>query len=361
MLTYSDYFTSIPAVDTFFAGANTYTGFQGEYENLLSEDSFEKIYVIKGGSGTGKSTLIRKCQREAERMGLSVTTLLCSSDPKSLDGIIIKNEEKQIAIIDGTPPHTLEPTYPGACGEIINTGDFWDSSFLEKRKNEIAAHTKEKNAAYKTAYNYLSAAGNIFRLSQRLAAHYIDTEKMERAVERICASFGKGKEKGKISYRRTCAVSMRGAVRLASFENAKAVFSVADRAYISPRFYSCLTEKLTAKGFDAFVSESPFGGIAEVYIPSVDASFVPYREDIEYTKEINLRRFADSEKMSEVKQKRIFASKCMSCVMDGALESLAIAREHHFALENIYKEAMDFSGLDTLCDSLCRSILKRFS
>ena len=89
MLTYSDYFTSIPAADTFFAGANTYEGFRGEYENLLCEDTFEKIYIIKGGSGTGKSTLIKKCKSKASAIGCDITTLLCSSDPKSLDGIII--------------------------------------------------------------------------------------------------------------------------------------------------------------------------------------------------------------------------------------------------------------------------------
>jgi hypothetical protein len=361
MLTYSDYFTPIPATDTFFAGANTYEGFRGEYENLLSEDSFEKIYIIKGGSGTGKSTLIKKCKSRAAEAGCRVTTLLCSSDPKSLDGVIMKKGEKQIAIIDGTPPHTREPVYPGACGEIVNTGDFWDSSVLEKRKAEIAGYTKEKGKAYKTAYNYLSAAGNVFRLSQRLASHYIEKEKMESAVERICHALGKGTGSGRVFYRRTCAVSMRGAVRLTSLEGAKTVFGVLDRSYISPIFFACLKEKLTASGLDIFVSESPIGGISEIYVPRHDVAFVPYREEGEYTKVINMRRFADSQGLGEVKQKRIFASKCMSCVIDGALESLSLAREHHFALEEIYKDAMDFEGLDSLCDSLSLSILKRFS
>lgn len=361
MLTYSDYFISIPAKGAFFAGANTYEGFRSDYENLLSEDTFEKVYVIKGGSGTGKSTLMRKCLEGAEGKGCETIRILCSSDPESLDGVILKKEEKQIAIIDGTAPHILDPRYPGACGEIINTGDYWDCAYLEKRKYEIIKHTKEKSKAYAAAYNYLSALGNVFRLSQKLSDYYTDYEKMERAAERICATLKKSRGEGKITYRRTLAVSMRGAVRLTSFESAKDLFAVSDRAYLSPKFYSCLLEKLCEKGFDVQVSQSPIGGIAELYVPEADCAFVPYREGVSYMKEINLRRFADSEKMAEVKQKRIFASKCMSSLMEGALESLALAREHHFSLEEIYKNAMDFSGLDTLCDTLSHSILKRFS
>ena len=60
----------------------------------------------------------------------------CSSDPNSLDGIIIN--DLKIALIDGTAPHTLEPKYAGAVEMIINIGDFFDEKRLILQKNEIS-------------------------------------------------------------------------------------------------------------------------------------------------------------------------------------------------------------------------------
>ena len=111
MLTYSDYFETKEAGNSYFAGANTPNGFEGEYENHISEDSFEKVYMIKGGSGTGKSTLIRRAAETGMRIGGEITYLLCSSDPDSLDGALIRKGERQIAVIDATAPHTMDPRY----------------------------------------------------------------------------------------------------------------------------------------------------------------------------------------------------------------------------------------------------------
>ncbi|MBE6588439.1 MAG: hypothetical protein E7647_08540 [Ruminococcaceae bacterium] len=359
MLTYQDYFAPISAQNTFFAGANTADGFFAEYKNLLSEDVFEKIYIIKGGSGTGKSTLMRRAADIAEKKGWHTMYLLCSSDPESLDGVIIENKGRRIAIIDGTAPHTCDPQYPGACGEIVNTGDFWRSQILEAQKEDISLLVKEKKEAYAAAYRYLSAAGDVFSLQQRLCGHCLEREKMESAAERLASSFKNGKGDGRITYRRTLAVSMKGAVRLTSFEEAENLFGVCDCAFISPEFYKSLLQALLLRNFDVTVSLSPIGGIAELYIPGADAAFVPAREGVEYRKVINLRRFANAEKMSEVKQKRIFSSKCLSAVMEGATECLSTARDIHFALENIYRKAMDFKGLDALIKKLSEDISLR--
>ena len=54
MLTYSDYYSNVESINSYFAGANTPSGFVGDYEHLINEDVFDKLYIIKGGSGTGK-------------------------------------------------------------------------------------------------------------------------------------------------------------------------------------------------------------------------------------------------------------------------------------------------------------------
>lgn len=104
-----------------FLAANTPNGFKSVFEPFLEGKT---TYIIKGGPGTGKSGLMKKIAAEAVRRGEFAELIHCSSDPESLDGVYIPS--RNVAICDGTAPHTLDPKYPGAAGGIIDLGRFWD-------------------------------------------------------------------------------------------------------------------------------------------------------------------------------------------------------------------------------------------
>lgn len=361
MLTYSDFFTLIEAKNSYFAGANTPSGFEEEYSNLFSEDSFEKIYIIKGGSGTGKSTMIKKAAALGESRGGEITYIYCSSDPDSLDGIIIRKGEKLIGVIDGTAPHTKDPIYAGACGEIINCADHWDSPMLEEHRDEIRSLVCQKKKGYEDAYKYLAGAYDVCRMQKSLGEHCFERDKAKKAIGRLLSSFGDIGKEGRIAYRRTSALSMKGAYRLSTYEKADRVFAVRDCGFISFSFFEELLQALISQGFNVEVSKWPVFGISEIFLPDVSVSFVPYREGGEYEKVINLRRFADKSAMSQVKNKRHFSQGCYRVLTEGALDSLAECKGAHFALEEIYKKAMDFAGLDKLAAELLEKIEKRLS
>jgi hypothetical protein len=86
-----------------FPGGNTAYGFYSFYDNIIQEDA-ARIFVIKGGPGVGKSTFMRKIADEVLRRGLDVEYECCSSDNKSIDGIVIP--VFGIAMIDGTAPQS---------------------------------------------------------------------------------------------------------------------------------------------------------------------------------------------------------------------------------------------------------------
>ena len=68
----------------FFLGANSGEGFFSLYPQLCREED-RRIFVIKSGPGSGKSTAMR---RLAQVLGDAQEEILCSSDPSSLDGVI---------------------------------------------------------------------------------------------------------------------------------------------------------------------------------------------------------------------------------------------------------------------------------
>ena len=95
----------------YFLGGNTSKGFFSYYDYLANGEEFNKIYIIKGGPGTGKSTTMKEVGNWGEKKGFDVDYIHCSSDPNSLDGVIIK--DIGVAMVDGTSPHIVDPKNAG--------------------------------------------------------------------------------------------------------------------------------------------------------------------------------------------------------------------------------------------------------
>lgn len=359
MASFADNFRTIKAGNAFFVGANTPRGFMSDHRRLLSEDEFKKVYIIKGGSGTGKSTMMRKAAAAAEGAGAVCTYLLCGSDPDSLDGVIMEKGGVRVGIMDGTAPHTMDPVYAGACGEIVNCGDCWNSAYLEERRTEISRAVKEKKLCFETAYRFLSGAGEVTEMQRETADRILLRGKMSACIDRLVSTLP-AKGSGNISERRTVGITMKGAVRLDTFERAKRVITVEDCADLAPFFADELAARLAADGRETVISRFPTGGIAEIYIPSADTCVTLMNCEKEAYKNINMRRFADIDEIRNSRQRRRFLEKCLGAMLDGARESLESAAKLHFELEDIYKASMDFKGLDELGERLCRRVCNCF-
>ncbi len=145
----------------YFAAANTYNGFKSYFNKVFDPNELEIIYILKGGPGTGKSTLMRNIASVYNEKIDSLDYIYCSSDTNSLDGIILQNNDKRVAIIDGTAPHMTDPIYPGAVDRIINLGEAFNIQNLIEKRKDIILLNKEKGEAYKKAYFALKHAGDV--------------------------------------------------------------------------------------------------------------------------------------------------------------------------------------------------------
>ena len=126
--------------EKYFLGAMTQNGFSTEFRKIMADTDYY-TFILKGGAGTGKSSLMKKIAAEFEPLE-HVTRYYCSSDPASLDAVVLHGSKA--IICDGTAPHVMECTYPGACQKIVNLGQYWDETKLKAHKNEIVDVT-DKN------------------------------------------------------------------------------------------------------------------------------------------------------------------------------------------------------------------------
>lgn len=139
-----------------FPGGNTYKGFHSFYDNIILSEEANRIFCIKGGPGVGKSSFMKSIASEFLNLGCDLEMHHCSSDPGSLDAIVIK--QAKVAILDGTTPHAVDPKNPGAVDEILCFGDFWKTAELEKLRDLIIELNKEKKSCFNSAYQYLKCA-----------------------------------------------------------------------------------------------------------------------------------------------------------------------------------------------------------
>ena len=80
--------TAYPKIQ-YFLGANAPAGFYSLYDQLIDREEAEELFILKGGPGCGKSSLMRRVGQAMDEHGLEVEYIDCSGDPDSLDAVVI--------------------------------------------------------------------------------------------------------------------------------------------------------------------------------------------------------------------------------------------------------------------------------
>lgn len=146
----------VASIRHMFPGGNTSKGFYSFYRYILSQEEARRIICIKGGPGTGKSSLMKNVGTYFNNKGYDIEYHHCSSDNNSLDGVVIK--KLNVALLDGTSPHVVDPITPGAVDEILNMGQCWREEGFKNSKKQIMDISREIGKTFKRAYRYLGAA-----------------------------------------------------------------------------------------------------------------------------------------------------------------------------------------------------------
>lgn len=342
-------------INTRFAAVNSGKGFLCFYSETFGGKHIKRRYIIKGGPGTGKSSFMKRVAAYAEKKGRAVEHIRCSSDPKSLDGIIVDGE---LAVLDGTAPHIYDPIIAGAADEIVNLGEFWDADRLYRDYNDIAALSALRGNAYSKAYKFLSGALSVSEANDIIAERALLAEKMHAAAERLMRQIPDGKGYA-LEYGFVNAIGMSGAVHISTYERkAKRLYNVYDSYGLGYRFMLALLCEARLKGLRAQVSYTPLD-ISKpdaVYFPDSGIAFVLDGEEREDALRINMDRFVDCAKIKEVKAEYRANHRLYEALMSSAVEALAEAGRYHFRLEDIYVKCMDFEAESRFTAEFCERL-----
>lgn len=350
----------------YFLGANTPVGFVSFFDELNSPEEKQRCFIIKGGPGTGKSTLMKSIADELERNGFEVHRVHCSSDPDSLDAV--RCEGLKLNIADGTSPHVIEPAFPGAVENIINLGEAWDDSKLSAQRDEIISLTRSNSACHSRSVRFLKTAGLLISDSRRLAESSVYEEKISlyvnRFIKRNCKPTGHCGHETRVFL---SAVTPENVVFFSSTVNrlAQQIIEIDDSIGLAS---SMLTESLRVaalrSGLDVIAGYCPLdptGRPEHIIIPSCSVAFIRRHDrygETPSTRAIHARRFTDSERLAAHRQKLAFNRKASDEMISEAAAALSQAKKIHDELERIYISAMDFDKLDLIKKQTLNRILK---
>lgn len=352
---------------SYFLGSSGRNGFFSCFSQLTPKIEGQYTYIIKGGPGTGKSSLMRKIADKMEKRDIDCERIYCSSDPDSLDAVIFPS--LRVSIADGTSPHTLDPDYPGATGEIINLGECWNKQMLFDNKEKIIALTDKNKECHRRCRRFVDSAFSIYGDGEKICRDSVDKERLMRYASRVANRHFK-KPSGRIGLekiRLLDAITPKGYYFLSETVGEMCDTTVVfedDFGVASSMLIGEIRSYALASGFS--VISSPFVGnekqLRHIIIKELALGFFTCDKlcepDIIPTKTVSLRRFYSANELALHRARLNFSKKASKELMNEAVCALRMAKDEHDALEKCYIDAMDFGKLAKIAESLIERIWK---
>lgn len=346
-------------IRNYYAGGNTARGFHSFFESNLQ--NLDRLFILKGAPGTGKSSLMKTIGEKYENEGYNLEYIHCSFDNDSIDGVIIS--DLGVGIVNGTYPHVIEPKVPGAIEEYVNLGSAWDSQELAEHKDQIQQTTSAIHKLFQKAYRSFNEALKIHDEWEKIYITNMDFSKANKITEElIVACFGEMKlnKNSNVRHRYLGAATPKGSVDFIQ----NLTEDLTKRYFIKGRpgsGKSTMLKKLAAnaqeKGFDVEIYHCGFDpnsldmvvfrelGIA-VFDSTSPHEYFPDRENDEivdiYERAITPK--TDEKYAVEIQE----ISERYKVKILEAREFLVQAKALHDDLEKFYTSSMDFHKVEQI-------------
>ncbi len=351
----------------FFAGGNTARGFQHFYQSV--QQGLDRVFVLTGGPGTGKSYLIQSIGDEMAARGYRLEWIHSPLHKSSLDGVLIP--ELNIGILDGAAPYQVAPIANGIIERFYPTEHVWQVEKLMRNKDKIISLNASVAQAKQQAYDTFAQALSIHDEWEKIYIANMSYEQANRVTQEVIGLFFGEKTQRKtarISHRFLGAATSEGAVDYIP----NLTESIQKRYLIKGRpgsGKSTLLKKLVSaadqKGFDAEVYHCGFdpNSLDMVILPELSLAIFDSTAPHEYFPERESDEIIDMYERTivpgtdEKYAADLAAIKARySAKMAEATGCLARAKMYHDELLEMYGEVIDPAEVEAIKIGILREI-----
>ncbi len=347
----------------YFLAANSCEGFVNCFADSYNPYDGWRCFIIKGGPGTGKSSFMKKVAAKAEEKGERYIICPCSSDPRSLDAVIL--EDRKTVILDGTAPHTIDPIYPAVCEEILNFGQFWNSDKITANE-EIIAVTDLNKALHKTAAKYLTAAGQILLDNYKTALACTKKVEIKNFANKLCKKHIPHKNASS----NECVRFIGGITPEGIIAYPETILNSCEKLIIiSDKHRACSNIILNEmrnfcliNGYEIITLKNPLlpSLITDhIIIPELSLAFVTEDNNTVFDtdiRRIHARRFTSNKLLHNSAARLKLNRKVSRSLLNAAVDTLKQAKAVHDKLEGFYINAMDFEKLGKFSDNFIEKL-----
>lgn len=351
----------------YFLAANSCQGFVSYFAESYNAKADWRTYIIKGGPGTGKSSFMKYVAARAQEKNQKILLCPCSSDPDSLDAIIL--EDKKIIILDGTSPHTVDPSYPGAVEEIVNLGAFWKPEALREKREAIIELTDKNKVLHKAVSGYLRAAGQFLKENSELSSSAVNKEKALLFAKSVVRKHIPKRQRSKSPVHWTRflgGVTPKGIIGYGNTvlaECDKLIIINDDLGAPSNIVIKYIEDIAFERGYDTITLKNPL--LPEdlrdgIIIPELSFAVVRESDYLHFDTElrrIHARRFTLPLTLSKNRSRIKFNKKTAEKLLLSSISLLKEAKKVHDDLEKNYIDAMDFEALTEYATNFAKGIL----
>ncbi len=346
----------------FFLGSQTPDGFADSKNDLYEYTDDWRVWLIKGGAGTGKSTLLR---RVYAALGDDVQTFCCSADPASLDGICCP--ARCLCVLDATAPHAIEPTYWGVPEQPLSLSACLDLSRLRERGNEIRQLTDACGSAHRTVRRHLQAAAALLSQNRQEQQAALLPDKIRRTARGIARREWGSRTTGggKTLKRFLSAITPLGP--LTFYETLQAlcprIYTIEDECGSAGELLlKELTRLAVEAGLTCYVCPCPLfpqAAAQHLLIPSIGLAFTVsntfHKADFPTYRRLHVSRFTDAEFAANGARAK-FRRRAATELINAATEAAAQAKVYHDQLEEINRRAMNWDAFEQTVQFLLKEI-----
>jgi len=323
-------------VKNYFASANTGDGFVCHFDSIQNKNKPYFQFIIKGGSGTGKSTLMKKVGEYFEARGEEVEYFYCSTDTNSLDGV--RFVSKNISIIDATAPHVFDARLPGVVDKIFDVGVYIKPT-IRKHRESILENSQKKAECFQNAYDCLRAAKILDGINDIHARIEIDNSRINKTKNRILKNVPQKKQKE---------VQKARHLFLSAFSSEGLVNITQKNAYEKIIKFECLKSEVHL--------------ILQDVANEFENTEIKVFHDILNPHKITALEIENTliiPKIIEKSNKKIEKNNILiEKILNNEKYYFSEAKKYHKKIENAYIKNMDFLGLDNATNKLIEEIEK---
>ena len=316
-------------------------------------------YYLKGGPGTGKSTLMKRIA--AAFAGEDVSCYHCASDPQSLDAVVLEN--RGVFIADATAPHAADPALPHVTGTVTDLGAGLDRASLHESAEAVRALYAANQAAHVQARKGLAGIAAMEEQIAEIGERALLREKLTQYAARLAARIlPRGTGKGEILERQRIALTPAGQVCYLP-ENCDLMLLDDPAHTAAAQLLTALSEEAAARGLKAEITRSltrkdraPELLVLPALSLAVAAAYaLPDSIGQPPVSTVRMQRFYGT----ELRTQRTLLRFCIRTEQAAASQTAALLSEAlriHNELEAHYIRALDTDFLNRTAEELIRQI-----